>query len=413
MFLEALKLSLSNIWSHKLRSFLAILGVTFGIGAVIAITTMTAGIEHSVVDVVTKELFKADMMALYTTDPFGFLSNRLIFTERDIKKIEGMPNVKAVEALGFVRSRGLYFNHERVLNDAIRAMSKMEIIPLKEGRVVGGRGEIVLGSETAKELRERTGNQELLGKELLLRYEKEGKLVEEPLKIIGIAKEVPYAERTLFSYVSLDYYDETIVLDDQDFRAFPAIIILVSDVDKLADTRQKVESYLKDEGSDLHRLAPKDIKLEVDTLEDVVQDVKKQIGKFTSFLGAIGAVALFVGMIGIMNIMLMGVRERTREIGIMKATGATDGDILRLFLLEAVIICLVGAGIGIVIGTFGSIGLSSMVASLTNVERVPFVFTTGWYVIAIITGIFVGLVSGVYPAWSAARVDPIRALRYE
>jgi len=115
-----------------------------------------------------------------------------------------------------------------------------------------------------------------------------------------------------------------------------------------------------------------------------------------------------------MNIMLITVKERTREIGVMKATGATQGGVLRLFLTEAVFICVIGAILGILAG----IGLAELfnrftVALFEMDQPIPLVFVWDWYAIAVITGMIVGILSGLYPAWQAARVNPIEALRYE
>ena len=129
-------------------------------------------------------------------------------------------------------------------------------------------------------------------------------------------------------------------------------------------------------------------------------------GLLTVLLGGIASISLIVGGIGIMNIMLVSVRERTREIGIRKAIGARSRDILAQFLVEALVISLLGGLIGIVAGVIAS-------AVIGQVAGWGFAFNPLTVVVAVAFSLFVGVVFGVWPARQAARLDPIVALRYE
>ncbi|MBA7698407.1 Macrolide export ATP-binding/permease protein MacB [subsurface metagenome] len=138
--------------------------------------------------------------------------------------------------------------------------------------------------------------------------------------------------------------------------------------------------------------------------------VQQVIGVFTLFLGAIASISLLVGSIGIMNIMLVSVTERTREIGIRKAVGAKRRDILIQFLLEAAMLSLAGGSIGILGGW-----VISKLISLINIgggQIIQTVVSPDIVILAISVSVFIGLVSGVYPALRAARLNPIDALRY-
>jgi putative ABC transport system permease protein len=123
-------------------------------------------------------------------------------------------------------------------------------------------------------------------------------------------------------------------------------------------------------------------------------------------LAGVAAVSLVVGGIGIMNIMLVSVTERTREIGIRMAVGARSGDILIQFLIEAVTLSAIGGSIGIILGmTF-----SWVIASVRSMPTVtPFI----WIIVAFVSSAIIGIISGFYPAWKASKLDPIDALRYE
>lgn len=127
---------------------------------------------------------------------------------------------------------------------------------------------------------------------------------------------------------------------------------------------------------------------------------------FTVILGGIGGISLLVGGIGVMNIMLVSVTERTREVGIRKAVGAKKGDILRQFLFEAISLCLVGGAMGIVFGWAGA-------ALIAKVAKWPTYVSLFSIAIAVVSASFSGVAFGVYPAYKAANLDPIEALRYE
>lgn len=154
----------------------------------------------------------------------------------------------------------------------------------------------------------------------------------------------------------------------------------------------------------------------ISTSEDNVFSVRdmKEITKMltattqvlTALLGAVAAVSLLVGGIGIMNIMLVSVTERTREIGIRLTIGAMEREVLMQFLVEAVVLSSLGGIVGIILAITASIGLASLL-------NVPFVFNPGIIIIAFLFSASVGVIFGYFPAKTAARLDPIDALRHE
>ena len=157
-----------------------------------------------------------------------------------------------------------------------------------------------------------------------------------------------------------------------------------------------------------HRVAQDDFV--ISSQRDFLQSLSQITGMFTAFLGAIAGISLVVGGIGIMNIMLVSVTERTREIGIRKAVGARARDILSQFLVEAVVVSLAGGIIGIGMG----LGISRLVSQLNlNGQQIPSIVAPDAALLAFTVSAAVGLFFGIYPAMRAARLNPIEALRYE
>jgi putative ABC transport system permease protein len=140
--------------------------------------------------------------------------------------------------------------------------------------------------------------------------------------------------------------------------------------------------------------------------QQLAETLSSTMGVLTNLLGAVAAVSLLVGGIGIMNIMLVSVTERTREIGLRLAVGALEGEVLLQFLIEAVVLSALGGVIGVVIATGASYGLSLYMA-------VPYAFDVYINVLALVFSAGIGVLFGYFPARRAARMDPIEALRHE
>jgi putative ABC transport system permease protein len=159
-----------------------------------------------------------------------------------------------------------------------------------------------------------------------------------------------------------------------------------------------------------HKIAdPANADFTVTNQNDTLQALSSTTAAFTLLLGAIGGISLLVGGIGIMNIMLVSVNERTREIGIRKAVGARRSDILAQFLIEAIALTGLGGILGIVLGW----AITLVVHQIPQATNLPLVITTGTVVIAVGVSVAIGIVFGIYPAMRAARLHPIQALRYE
>ena len=185
-----------------------------------------------------------------------------------------------------------------------------------------------------------------------------------------------------------------------------AIIVKAASSDQMANTTADVTDVLLQR----HKIAdPASADFTVTNQNDTLAALNQVTGTFTILLAAIGGISLLVGGIGIMNIMLVSVNERTREIGIRKAVGARRRDILAQFLIEAIGLTGIGGILGILLGW----GITVVVHQIPAAASIPIAITAGTVAIAVGVSVAIGVVFGLYPAMRAARLHPIQALRYE
>lgn len=181
------------------------------------------------------------------------------------------------------------------------------------------------------------------------------------------------------------------------------IDISVHDQDSINQTIEDVETLLRDR-HDLDEDDENDF--QISSAQDILSTVQTITGLLTAMIAGISGISLVVGGVGVMNIMLVSVTERTKEIGLLKAIGAKQKDILAQFLMESVVMTLIGGIVGIVLGILGAFGIA-------QVAGIPFVLSIPAIAIAVGVSTLVGIVFGLYPARRAARLSPIDALRHE
>lgn len=181
------------------------------------------------------------------------------------------------------------------------------------------------------------------------------------------------------------------------------IDISVHDSNSINQTIEDVEALLR-QRHDLDEGDENDFQIQ--SAKDILATVQTITGLLTALIAAISGISLVVGGVGVMNIMLVSVTERTKEIGLLKSLGAKQKDILTQFLIEATVMCLIGGVIGIILGTLGTLAVSVIFG-------IPFVASIPAIIIAVGVSSLVGIVFGLYPARRAAKLSPIDALRYE
>ncbi len=194
------------------------------------------------------------------------------------------------------------------------------------------------------------------------------------------------------------------------FDSIGAMMVSARTLDQMGDAESQIRQLLA-ERHHIHAGEPPDFRVQNTT--EIANTLGVITGAITLMLSAIAAISLVVGGVGIMNIMLVSVTERTREIGIRMAVGARSGDILRQFLVEAILLSSVGGLFGVALGFGASIGLTTLINSLTTGSKWPVVISIPAAIVALLFAAAVGMFFGFYPARRASKLDPIEALRYE
>ena len=411
---ESVLLALDTLRKNKLRSILTILGISIGIATVILISSAINGLNTNI-DQFIRSLGTNDLW-IYHFEPFGKRPtteelNRKKLTYEDGIAMRSLPYVVAVDpgltyqnfqtGLGSVSLKaGTHKISNTILTGSTSAVKETQDIELLEGRMWTDSEEehranvVVLGHDAAEDL---FPDESPIGKDI----DCEGDI----FTVIGVLDLQPqpfgsgrntqdnsaYFPLETFRKLHPEIQDYWITVKYDD----PAHKTLV--VDEIRELLRRRRNVRLEQDDNFAIFGP-------DSLTRLWNQLT--IGLF-SFMVAVSSVGLMVGGVGVMNIMLVSVTERTREIGVRKAIGATKKNILLQFTLEAVTLCVIGGLLGILAGALFTLILHYVVSFL----HAALSFT--WVLIAFAVSCAIGLVFGIYPAWKAASMDPIEALRYE
>ena len=394
MFLS-LKMALRSILSNKLRAVLTMLGIIIGVMALVVLVSLVNGATSSVTDAVSA--LGSDMLTVTIEDDKGYPVT--IETLREWSETEPTIGEAAGYATASVTGKYGSDSDSFTLYGVTPEYFSIEGMKLTLGRflktsdVDNNTRVCVLNNTAATEL---IGYEDCVGEELSFDGMK--------FRIVGVLDE----DESLMSMVNssklIAYipYTSLMRISDSVTASVTSFVMNAPEGGSMDAAEEALTAIL------LERFEDDEDAFEISSM-DVMEEAMSSITSVLSvMLGGIAGISLLVGGIGIMNIMLVTVTERTREIGIRKAIGATRGTILRQFLLEAVVLCMLGCAIGI----FLSWVILRVAAVVVSSLSISFALNGTVVIIAVVFCFFIGVIFGLYPANKAAKMKPIDALHY-
>ena len=410
MILNAFILAFRQIHRNMLRAFLTMLGIIIGTGSVIVMITLGNGISAQVKENIAQLGNNLLMlMPAHGLDTAG-QSLRRYFNEQEIELIrDRIYGINALSAVGQSNSSLVQYKQNARESETLGVESDYFIVAnweIESGREFSddeyksGVNVCIIGVSVQKEL---FGAENPLGEKLKI-GNKHGSLICEVIGTLKSKGQVGHSDQDEIVLFPLKSYLRTLGKEKSSINNINQVLISLKDG---VDSKQKTNEIK----ALLREIRGIDKSGKVDNFE--IRDTKQFEEAMTStmtmltlFIGSIAGVSLIVGGIGIMNIMLVSVTERTKEIGTRLAIGALESEVLLQFLIESVVISALGGIIGIVLAFFIALGLSI-------VMEIPFVFSSGIAIVAFVFSGFLGVLFGYLPARRASKLNPIDALRHE
>lgn len=394
--MENLIMALSSLKAHKMRSILTMLGIIIGVGAVIIVVAIGQGGEAMLKSQITGPGNTVEIFYQPSDEELRANPNILLqapFTQEDIRALEQIPEVKRVVASGTKASTARI---QKKLADVSVTGINQAFLQLNELNTANGRNFSTadfLGARRVGLISDKLKN------ELFKEKNPIGSIImvaNQPVEVIGVLEK----PTGLLAFGSMEIYlpfqTWKIIFGSSDF----------TQVTLQAYSAEQLQTAGKKAASLLNKMHNTEKSYQVINMEEIAQGIGQVTRIMTLIIGSIAGISLFVGGIGVMNIMLVSVTERTREIGIRMALGATRGQVLIQFLIESMTLTLIGGIIGIFLG-WGTASLISFFAGWPSL--------VSWQVVlgGVLFSMAIGIVFGILPANKASKMNPIESLRYE
>ena len=389
MFLENLKLAFNSMFTNKMRTFLSLLGIVIGVGSVVTIMNLGESVKRSITD--SMNIGGVDEVSVIPTGANAVFSEEFAYTFQD--------NVLGIESVSiYVNTNATLRNGQETKNAQVYGVTS-NYFNSSEDILYGDfftrennlhRDQVVvLGYDLAQDL--------FPGGDAVGSYVSIFRNQSKQYRVVGVLDDTSGSISTNtnnYAFIPFNTFDQRL----KKVNAVSQYTIKIKEGYNATDVAADIKSYLSTVASSNDYY--------VSSAQELVNMTESVTGYLTTFLAAIAAISLLVGGIGIMNIMLVTVVERTREIGIRKALGATPKTIRSQFLVEATVLSIFGGVIGIIFGVV----VSYVVASAAGWTLY---FSIGAIVLSLAFSSAVGIFFGWYPAAKAAALDPIEALAYE
>ena len=406
-----LKTAFQALKSNRSRTFLTLLGVTIGVASIIMVMSVGEGAQNIIIDQI--EGLGSNMLTIMpgqrTQGISAFAQIYLdSLTKKDIELLKLKSNVPDLEEISPLVYTGANFTYGKeayqsmIAGGAENLSTLFDVYP-QEGSfftkedVENNSNVVIIGSKIKKEL---FGLSNPIGERI--------KINNKNFRVIGV-----FPEKGTVSSLNLDEVAIAPYTTVQNYLigsiSFNTILVKVNSTANIERAKADITSTLRMS----HNIKdPSKDDFYITTQTDIVNRLTIITTIFTMLLTSVAAISLIVGGIGIMNIMLVSVTERIQEIGLRKALGATNNDILYQFLTEAVLLTMLGGIVGIILGSVLSFGISLLMTRILGITW-SFVFPVSAALIGFFVSVLVGLGFGIYPARNAASKNPIESLRYE
>ncbi len=385
-----------NMKERKTRSILTMLGITVGIAAVVAIMSISYGMQESITEQLSE---MADTIMVTPGSPeLGSWGELGSFTERDLKDVERIGGVKEAAAM-MGEMQEVEYRGEKVMVELVG------IEPRDMDAVFG----VTVELEEGRDLRENDHKTCEIGYSVANDYFDDEIGVNDRLtingskfRVIGVLEEQGGFRSNVDSQIYVTKRDAIDIFDTQDIST---IFVRVRDIGEAEAIADEIEERIDDN----HKL---DDFTSAMAMGGAMEDLESIFGVLELFLLVIASISLIVAALGIMNTTLMSVMERTHEIGVMKAIGAKNRNILFLFLMDAGVVSGLGGVLGCIVGVITAKVISYGIYAWFNVE-IAAIVEPGVLLGGVAVAVLVGILSGLYPARKASKMSPVEAVRYE